>query len=71
MVRFSFGLANLGVAFNIMLPFVDYKTDSLYHWDVNDMARFCTGELTRRFVLRHDYPLWEYTVYLYRGAAKA
>jgi cyclopropane fatty-acyl-phospholipid synthase-like methyltransferase len=56
---------NKGLAFNVMSPYVDYEKEYLFHVPLNNMAKFVTT-LTKNFVIRHDYGLYEYTVYLYK-----
>jgi hypothetical protein len=38
----------------------------LFYAKAADVLAFCRRELSRWMVLRHDYPLHEYTVYVYR-----
>jgi len=59
-------LAVRGLAFNVMSTQVDWQRDDLFHVSFDVMADFVTETLTRRFVFRQDYGLYEYTVYLYR-----
>lgn len=56
-----------GLAFNVMSPVVDEERDDLFHVPFDKMATFIKRDLpSRKFTLRHDYGLWEYTVYVYR-----
>lgn len=59
-------LATKGLAFNVMSTQVDWQRDDLFHVPFGAMADFITEHLTRRFVFRQDYGLYEYTAYLYR-----
>ena len=56
----------VAIAFNLMSDVVDYRREALYHSSPAEMVAFCTRELSRFVKLRHDYPLYEYTVYVYR-----
>ena len=58
-------LCNLGVAANMMTNYVDYEEDYLYYYSPQDIFRYCQS-LSRYVVLRHDYPLYEFTVYIYK-----
>lgn len=60
-----FELCKIGVAVNMMTNYVDYKEDSLYYYSPEEMFKFCKS-LTKGVVLRHDYPLYEFTLYLYK-----
>lgn len=58
-------IARRGVAFNVMSTLVDWERDDLFHVAPSRIADLAAG-FGRRFVIRHDYPLYEYTTYLYR-----
>jgi len=61
-----FARVTKGMAFNVMSKHVDWERDDLFHLSCDDLARFLCGSLSRHFVFRHDYGLYEYTAYLYR-----
>ena len=61
-----FNKARIGVAFNVMSKQVDWERDDLFHLPLDTLAAFLTKELTRNFVIRNDYGLYEYTTYVYR-----
>jgi len=66
MLATAFEFVRKGVAFNVMSKHVDWERDDLFHLPFDEMAGFVTRNLTRNFVIRNDYGLFEYTVYLYR-----
>jgi SAM-dependent methyltransferase len=59
-------LSNKGMAFNMLTSYVDYEDPNLFYLAPSEMMDFCIRNLSRRVVIRHDYPLWEYTVYVYK-----
>jgi SAM-dependent methyltransferase len=61
-----FAHARVGMAFNVMTKHVDWERDDLFHLPFDTLAEFLKNELTRNFVLRNDYGLYEYTTYVYR-----
>jgi SAM-dependent methyltransferase len=61
-----FELARIGLAFNTMSTEVDWQRDDLLHLPLDVLSSFVADKLSRRFVIRHDYPLYEYTTYVYR-----
>lgn len=61
-----FAKAQIGLAFNAMSKHVDWERDDLFHLPFDTLARFLTASLTRNFVIRNDYGLYEYTTYVYR-----
>ena len=69
-LRRMFEMCRNAIAFNAMSDHVDYRSEELFHADAGEMLDFCRGELGRNTVLRHDYPLYEYTVYVYREGAE-
>jgi SAM-dependent methyltransferase len=71
MLKQMFKLARKGIAFNMLTSYVDYKDKKLFYLHPKNAIEFCVNNLSKRVTLRHDYPLWEYTVYVYKdGHAK-
>jgi len=58
-------LCRKGIAFNMMSPFVDDRYDRLFYPEISEVMDFVSG-FTRKFTFRHDYGLFEFTVYLWR-----
>lgn len=58
-------LARKGVAVNFLTKYVDYELEKDLHHSPEEIFAFAKG-LTKYVTLRHDYPLWEFTVYLYK-----
>lgn len=65
-IREMYSRARCGAAFNIVTSHVEWTTEELVYHDPAEVFTFCRTELTRHIQLRHDYPLWDFTVYLYR-----
>ena len=61
-----FALVDRGIAFNVMSKHVDWERDDLFHLPFDTLAAFLTGSVSRNFVVRNDYGLYEYTTYVYR-----
>ena len=61
-----FALAEIGIAFNVMSKHVDWERDDLFHLPFDELAAFLGAQLSRNFVIRNDYGLYEYTAYVYR-----
>jgi SAM-dependent methyltransferase len=62
----AFELARIGLAFNVMSKEVEWEREDLFHLPLDVLSSFVAANLSRRFVIRHDYPLYEYTTYVYR-----
>ena len=61
-----FSHARRGAAFNVMSTKVNYTVDNLYYRHPMEIFSHCLATLTPRIRVDHAYPLYEYTVYLYR-----
>ena len=60
-----FERAEVGIAFNVMSKQVDWERDDLFHLPFDMLASFLSLKLSRNFVFRHDYGLYQYTTYVY------
>lgn len=67
MIQRMYRYARRGLAFNMMTDQVDFQIDRLYYADPTYYFNFCRHSLSRRVTLRHDYPLYEFTLYIYRA----
>lgn len=61
-----FAKARVGIAFNVISKQVDWERDDLFHLPLDCLAWFLKKNLTRHFVIRNDYGLYQYTTYVYR-----
>ena len=68
MITSIFRHARVGLAFNVMSHHVDWQRDDLFHLPFDTLAAFLRAEVSRHFLFRADYGLYEYTVYVYREA---
>jgi SAM-dependent methyltransferase len=65
LLKLAFAHAKVGIAFNVMSKHVDWERDDLYHVPFDTMATLLQTHLTRNYVFRADYRLYEYTTYVY------
>lgn len=68
MISVIYKHANKGVAFNVMSKHVDWERDDLFHLPFDTLAEFLKKEISSNFIIRYDYGLYEYTVYVYKNA---
>jgi hypothetical protein len=54
-----------GISMNFITTYVDYKYDFLFYMSPARILDFCRKNFSRHIVIRHDYPLWEYSVFVY------
>lgn len=66
MLEAAFEKCRIGLAFNVMSKHVDWEREDLFHVPFDRLAQFLGKSLTRNYVFRNDYGLYEYTVYVYR-----
>ena len=66
MVSAVFKKTRKGLAFNVMSKHVDWERDDLFHLPFDELASFLTKDVSHNFVIRNDYGLYEYTVYIYK-----
>lgn len=62
-----FSHVRIGMAFNAMSTHVDWERNDLFHLPLDTIARFLVCRLSRDFVIRNDYGLYEFTTYVYRS----
>jgi SAM-dependent methyltransferase len=66
MLAAMFELADEGVAVNFLTSYVNYEHPRNFHHSpeaVFSLAR----SMTRWVTIRHDYPLWEFTLFMYKN----
>ena len=51
---------------NFMSKNVDWERDDCFHLPMDTLADFLCKEITRDFILRNDYQLYEYAVIIYK-----
>ncbi|MBU7317612.1 class I SAM-dependent methyltransferase [Paenibacillus oleatilyticus] len=59
---------NKGLAFNVMSKQVDWEREDLFHLPLDLVSEFLCKNITRNFIIRNDYGLYEYTVYIYKNS---
>lgn len=64
-IKKSFDICQIGVAINMMTNYVDYRSEDIFYYSPERIFRYCK-KIANRVVLRHDYCLYEFTVYLYK-----
>jgi SAM-dependent methyltransferase len=66
LIRKMFSLARVGIAFNVMTTKVNFFANNLYYRNPAELLSWCLTEVTPSIRIDHSYPLYEYTMYLYR-----
>jgi len=70
MIKKVYHQCDKGIAFNVMSKNVDWERDDLFHLSMDILSDFLCKEISRNFVIRNDYGLYEYTVYVYKQPIK-
>jgi len=58
----------VGLGFNLLTTYVDWRKDDLYYADPGRFFDFCRRELSRYVTLVHDYKLYEWTMLVHKEA---
>ena len=61
-----FASCRIGMAFNVMSYHVDWFREDLFHLSFDRLATILQEHTSRHFMIRADYGLYEYTVYVYK-----
>lgn len=61
-----FELCSVAAIVNMMTCFVDYRYDRLYYAHPDEIGDLAIRRMTRRFVIDHNYPLYEMTAAFFR-----
>jgi SAM-dependent methyltransferase len=56
--------ANCGLAIDFVTSYVDFKEDRLFYYSPEELFSFAKS-LTKKVILRHDYPLFEFCLFIY------
>lgn len=62
----SFLMCRKGISFNFITPFVDYYQTDVYYCNLSKLLNFINDDLSRFFEIKHNYALYEFTVYVYK-----
>jgi SAM-dependent methyltransferase len=68
-----FDVTEVGMAFNCLSTYVDFKSEGLYYFDPCKVFAFCKQELTPSVNLRHDYEIkpgvvpFEFSCYVFKS----
>lgn len=65
MIKKIAAICKIGFAFNVMSKQVDWERDDLFHLSMDKLSEFLCKEVTRDFIIRNDYGLYEYTTYVF------
>ena len=66
LIKLVFEKAKIGLAFNVMSKHVQWERNDLFHLPFDMLANFLDRDVTRNYIFRSDYGLYEYTAYIYK-----
>jgi SAM-dependent methyltransferase len=59
-------ISKCGFAFNLMSKDVSWRRKDLFYYDYNKLSELLTKKISRNFIFRYDYKLFEYTTYVFK-----
>lgn len=62
----AFLMCKKGIAFNFISPYVDFYQTQVYYCNLSKFINFINDELSRFFEIRHNYALFEFTIFVYK-----
>ena len=66
MLKKMFYITDECLVFNLMKANVDYKDKHLYYQSIGELIKFIEKNLSNKIVIKQDYPLYEFMVYVYK-----
>ena len=66
LIKRMFSLCRVGIVFNVMTTKVNYFSNNLYYRNPAELFSWCLSEISSHIRLDHSYPLFEYTLQIYR-----
>ncbi|MFH0804175.1 MAG: class I SAM-dependent methyltransferase [Candidatus Zambryskibacteria bacterium] len=64
-IKKGYKICEKGMAIDMLTKYVDFEEPHLHYYSPEEIFTFCK-KLTKRVTLRHDYPLYEFMIYLYK-----
>ncbi|MFC5469725.1 class I SAM-dependent methyltransferase [Cohnella suwonensis] len=65
-VEKMFALCRIGIAFNVMTTKVNFMAPNLFYLNPVELFAYCMNQFGGKVKVDHSYPLYEYTVYIYK-----
>jgi len=59
-------MSNIGISFNLLTTYSDYKNNHLFYVDPTEMFNYCVNNFSRFVKLDHTYPLYEWTISVFK-----
>tara|TARA_B110000046_G_C13016063_1_gene408827 strand:- start:1908 stop:2546 length:639 start_codon:yes stop_codon:yes gene_type:complete len=64
LLQWAFNNTKMAVSFNVMSKIVDWEREDLFHMSMDKLGKYLSDSLTRNYIIRNDYGLYEFTTYL-------
>jgi len=64
-LKICYEASNQAVAVDMMTTYVDFRDSHLFYYNPEDIFQYAKS-ITKRVLLRHDYPAYEFAVFLYK-----
>jgi SAM-dependent methyltransferase len=62
----SYSITKKGISFNLMKYNLDWRRNDLFHVRYDELEKFLIKNISKKFIIRSDYPLNEFTTYVFK-----
>lgn len=66
LISSMYGMCNKAIAFNFLTSHRTYSSPGVHYFDPSELLDYCIKNLSRFVELKHNYPLYEGTITVYR-----
>tara|TARA_B100001057_G_scaffold493750_1_gene588912 strand:- start:6218 stop:6847 length:630 start_codon:yes stop_codon:yes gene_type:complete len=65
-LKISASKAKIGISFNVFSESADWKDKKLFYLNLKTITDFICKHIGNKFIVNHDYGLYEYTIFIYK-----
>ncbi len=63
-----YAIAKDGVGINFQTDYVDFRREDVFYYSPEEVFRICK-KITKKVTLKHDFPLFDFAIFLYKDFA--
>ena len=65
-LRISASKAKIGISFNVFSESADWRDKGNFYLNLKTITDFISKQISNKFIINHDYGLYEYTIFIYK-----